>query len=454
MSIAQELAEYICGARFDEYPEDVVEIAKCCVIDSVGVALYGSKFEAAQIMLSLAKETGGIQESTVLGDRLKVPSPLAALANGVSVHVADFDDAMVWMQGHPSSVVMPVVLALCEGRNACGKTLLNAFIVGTEIGGKLGKVMKWSHYEAGWHGTGTIGAIAAAAAASKAISLNRKQTGNALAIAASGAAGLRQNFGTMTKSYHAGQAAHNGVLAACLANKGFTASTDIFEGDCGLFHNFSGTGDPASLPEQLGEPYALEGMMFKKYPSCAGTHTAVDAIFDLKGSVIFEPEEVRNIECRVRPVISSVLIHPDPKNSLEAKFSLQFCVSAALITGQLGIAQFDMKTIESPKVQGMMKRIMMVPDTDLEKLAVERNVLAPIRLTLKLSTGKEYVREVIEARGGPSNPLERGELESKFLECATQLLSPAQSKAALEILNRIETVEKVSEITGILTPIR
>ena len=454
MSIAQELAEYICGARFDEYPEDVVEIAKCCVIDSVGVALYGSKFEAAQIMLSLAKETGGIQESTVLGDRLKVPSPLAALANGVSVHVADFDDAMVWMQGHPSSVVMPVVLALCEGRNASGKTLLNAFIVGTEIGGKLGKVMKWSHYEAGWHGTGTIGAIAAAAAASKAISLNRKQTGNALAIAASGAAGLRQNFGTMTKSYHAGQAAHNGVLAACLANKGFTASTDIFEGDCGLFHNFSGTGDPASLPEQLGEPYALEGMMFKKYPSCAGTHTAVDAIFDLKGSVIFEPEEVRNIECRVRPVISSVLIHPDPKNSLEAKFSLQFCVSAALITGQLGIAQFDMKTIESPKVQGMMKRIMMVPDTDLEKLAVERNVLAPIRLTLKLSTGKEYVREVIEARGGPSNPLERGELESKFLECATQLLSPAQSKAALEILNRIETVEKVSEITGILTPIR
>ena len=454
MSIAQELGEYICGARFDEYPEDVVEIAKHCVIDSVGVGLYGSKFEAAQIMLSLAKETGGLQESTVLGDRLKVPAPLAALANGVSVHVADFDDAMVWMQGHPSSVVMPAVLALCEGRNASGKTLLNAFIVGTEIGGKLGKVMKWSHYEAGWHGTGTIGAIAAAAAASKAISLNRKQTGNALAIAASGAAGLRQNFGTMTKSYHAGQAAHNGVIAACLANKGFTASTDIFEGGSGFFQNFSGTGDPASLPEQLGEPYALKGVMVKKYPSCAGTHTAVDAIFDLKGSVIFEPEEVRDIECRVRPVISSVLIHPDPKNSLEAKFSLQFCVSAALITGRLGIAQFDMKTIESAKVQGMMKRIRMVPDTGLEKLAVERNVLAPIRLTLKLSTGKEYVREVVEARGGPSNPLERRELESKFLECSTQLLSPAQSKAALEILNRIEAVEKVSEITGILTPIR
>ena len=452
MSIAQELAEYICGARLEHYPEDVVEIAKHCVIDSVGVALYGTKFEAAGVMLSFARETGGKQESTVLGDRLKVPAPLAALVNGVSVHVADFDDGSVWMQGHPSSVLIPAVLALCEARGASGETLLNSFIAGTEIGGKLGKVMTWAHYKAGWHGTGTIGTVAAAAAASKVINLNGEQTANALGIAASGAAGLRQNFGSMTKSYHAGQAAHNGVLAACLAEKGFTASTDIFEGDSGFFRSFVGTGDPISLPKELGAPYALKEVMFKKYPSCAGSHGAVDAILDLKGSVIDDFEEVRDIECRVLPVMASALAHSDPKNSTEAKFSLQFCVSAALITGQLGIDQFNSETIQSTNMQAMMKKVRMVPDPGLEELAAEKSVLAPVKVIVKLSNGKEYVRDVIEARGCPSNPMERRELESKFLECSSRLLSQAQSKTALEVLSRIETVGNVSEITEILTP--
>lgn len=452
MSVAQELAEYICGVSLDEYPKDVVEIAKCCVMDSIGVALYGSKFEAVQIMLSLAKEIGGKQEATVLGDRLKAPASLAALVNGVSVHIADFDDGSVWMQGHPSSVLIPTVLALGEARGASGETLLNAFIVGMEVGGKLGKVMTWEHYKSGWHGTGTIGAIASVAAASKVLNLNAEQTANALGIAASGAAGLRQNFGTMTKSYHAGQAARSGIMAACLAEKGFTASSDVFEGGSGFFRTFSGTGSPLSLPQELGEPYALREIMFKRYPSCAGSHGAVDAILDLKEKVIADVERVQDIECRVLPVMTTILIHNDPKNSMEAKFSMQYCVSTALVTGQLGIDQFNMETIESPKVRALMKKVRMIPDTDLEKLAAEKSVLAPIRLTARLSGGEEYVREVIEARGCPSNPLERRELEEKFIECANQLLPPEQSKKALDILNRIETVRNVSEITEILTP--
>jgi len=452
MHVGQEVAEYICTTPFDDFPKDVVEKAKFCIIDSIGVALYGSRFEAAQILLSLAKEIGGREESTILGSTLKVPASFAALANGVSLHVAEYDDYMFWMQGHPSAVIMPTSLALCEALGTSGKTLLSAFILGTEVGGKLGKVMKGSHYEAGWHGTGTIGTIAAAAAAARAFNLSREQTTNALAIAASSAAGLRENFGTMTKSYHVGQAARNGILAAQLAKKGFTASPNIFEGPSGFFNTFSGTGDPASLPKELGEPYALKNVAFKKYPSCAGTHTAVDAIFDLKERVVFKPEEVEEIECRVRPVLPSVLIHPDPQNELEAKFSMQFCVSAALVFGQLGIAQFDTKLIRSPQIQKVMKKVRMVSDPALEKLSSEMNVLAPIELTLKLTNGKQYVKKVVEAKGGSSNPMEHHELESKFVECASWLLSPSQSKAVLEMLLRIETLEKLSDLIEAFYP--
>jgi len=454
MKLGKQIAEFIQTTKFGDFPDDVIETAKLCILDSIGVSLYGTQFKPSQIMLSYAKDVSGKKESTVLGSRLKVPAGLSALVNGVSAHVADYDDALTVMQAHPSAVLMPTALALAEASNTSGKALLSAFIMGVEIGGKLGKAMQWTHYNAGWHGTGTIGTIAAAAAAANLLHLNVGQTTNAIGIAASGSAGLRENFGTMTKSYHAGLAAQNGIVAAQLALKGFTASETILEGPSGFFNTFSGSGHLTSLPADLGPPWSLNGIIYKQYPSCAGTHAAVDAILDLKHEVGFKLGEIEEIECKVRPVISSVLIHPDPQNELEAKFSMQFCVSAALITGQLGIAQFDTETIQEPKVQAMIKRIRMIPDEGLEKLAVDRNVLAPIRLTLKLSTGKEYVREMIEARGGPSNPLDRQELGLKFLECSTHLLPLDQSKAALEILNRIEAVEKVSEITEMLTPIK
>lgn len=446
MSVGQDIAKYIWEVGFDDFPPHVVEKAKLCIIDSVGVALYGTKLEAAKILISLVSDIGGKKEATVLGSGLKVPSSLAALANGVSTHVADYDDSSFIMLGHPSAVTMPTVLALCEALDTTGKNLLSAFIVGTEVGGKLGKVMTWSHYEAGWHGTGPIGTIAAAAAAAKALHLSKEEITHAIAIAASGAAGLRENFGTMTKSFHAGQAARNGIIAAQLAKKGFTASPDIFEAPSGFFNTFSGTGDPGSLPKELGEPYALENIAMKKYPSCAGTHPAVDAILDLRKDISFQPEEVEEIECRVRPVFTSVLIHPDPQDELEAKFSMQFCVSAALVVGQLRISEFDSALIKSPEIQRIMKRVRMIPDQRLQQLGSEKNLLAPTELTLRLVNGKQYVRMVEEAKGGPLSPLTPGEVATKFMECASLLLPSTKAKAALEMIENLESLERISKL--------
>jgi 2-methylcitrate dehydratase PrpD len=450
MSVGQDIARYIWEVGFDDFPPDVVERAKLCIIDSIGVALYGTKLEAAKILISFAGDIGGKKESTVLGSGLKVHASLAALANGISTHVADYDDSSFMMLGHPSAVTMPTVLAVCEALDTTGKNLLSAFIVGNEVGGKLGKVMNWSHYEAGWHGTGTIGTIAAAAAAAKALNLSREEITQTLAIAASGAGGLRENFGTMTKSFHAGQAARNGIIAAQLAKKGFTASPGIFEASSGFFKTFSGTGDPGSLPKELGEPYALGNIMIKKYPSCAGTHPAVDAILDLREKVSFQPEEVDAIDCKVQPITTSILMHPDPQDELEAKFSMQFCVSAALVAGQLRIAEFNSAFIKSPQVQRMVKRVRMIPDQGLQQLSSEKDLLAPTELTLRLVNGKQYVRMVEEARGGPASPLTPDEVALKFMECASLLLPPSQSKAALELLKNLESLEKISQLLSAL----
>jgi 2-methylcitrate dehydratase PrpD len=446
MSVGQKIAEYIWEVGFDDIPPHIVEKAKLCIIDSIGVALYGTKLEAAKILISLVSDIGGKKEATVLGSELKVPTSLAALANGVSTHVADYDDSSFIMLGHPSAVTMPAVLAVCEALDTTGKNLLSAFIVGTEVGCKLGKVMTWTHYEAGWHGTGTVGTIAAAAAAAKALNLSKEEIMHTLAIAASGAAGLRENFGTMTKSFHAGQAARNGILAAQLAKKGFTASPDIFEAPSGFFNTLSGTGDPASLPKELGEPYGLETIMMKKYPSCAGTHPAVDAILDLRKDISFRAEDVEEIECKVRAVFPSILIHPDPQDELEAKFSMQFCVSAALVTGQLGIPEFDSALIKSPEVQSIMKKVRMIPDQSVEHLGSEKSLLAPTEVKLRLANGKQYVRMVEEARGGPASPLTPDEVAAKFMECASLLLPSSQAKVALEMIENLESLERISQL--------
>jgi 2-methylcitrate dehydratase PrpD len=446
MSAGKNIAKYIRENNFDSFPSDVVEKAKLCILDNIGVALYGTKFEAAQILRTFATESGGREEATVLGSRVKVPAALAAFANGVAAHVADYDDNSFMMLAHPSCTLVPTALALCEMMETTGRSMLEAFLIGIEVGGKLGKVMTWSHYEAGWHGTATIGTMAAAVVAAKILNLSEEQVTHTLAIAASSAGGLRENFGTMTKSFHAGQAARNGIYAAQLAKKGYTASSDIFEAPSGFFNTFTGAGDPTTIEKELGEPYTLESTFFKRYPSCAATHQAVDAILDLKDSVDFDPEEVEEIECRVRPVNISELIHPDPQNELEAKFSMQFCISACLVAGKLGISEFDSKTIHSPQVQKAMKKIKMVGDDDLEKLALEKNLLAPTELKLTLTNGKQYTKKVIEAKGGPADPLQNHEVEAKFLECASVLLPLDQSKEALEMLRRIETIKKISDL--------
>lgn len=452
MTITQGIADYIVRTKYADIPAKILKKAKECILDSIGVALYGSRFEASIIASTVAEESnssGG--KASILGRGMKTPPSLAAFINGVMTHVADFDDGLVVFRGHPSCVLMPAVLATCEISRGSGEDFLTAFVIGGEVGGKLGSSMGGDVTEVGWHGTGIIGAIGAAAAASKVFNLDPNRVVNALGIAASSASGLRVNFGTMTKSYHAGHAAMVGVLAAQLAEKGFDASSVAMEGNEGFAKLFGCRGNLSLLMGNLGTDYALNGIMLKPYPSCGGTHTAVDAILKFRNQVDFRLENIVEIEVCVQPKFLKILFHHNPKTPLEAKFSMEFCISAALVFGQLGIKQFEGESIFNSQVRDLMKKIKMIPIDELKKVSEERGILAPVRLKVKLRGGEEFCETVLEARGGPSNPMSQNEIREKFKECASQILPALSVKRALETIEHLETLKDISDLTSILS---
>ena len=335
-TVSQAIADFIVRTEYTDIPAPIIQKAKECILDCIGVALYGSRFEASHMARGMVEGIGGFGGATVLGTGMKGPPFLAAFVNGVTAHVADFDDTLYTMKGHSSCVLMPAALALCESYERSGMDLLTAFVVGTEVNGKIGEAMGWEHYHAGWHATGTIGSIGAAAGASKALNLSRERVGNAIGIAASCASGLRENFGTMTKSFHAGHAAMAGVFAAQLAEKGFESSPAVLEGNAGFAKVFSAGDQFSSMAKNFGKVNALDKMMLKPYPSCAGTHTAVDAILKIRNRIFYDLEEIVEIQVRGLPVLSTVLIHHNPQTSLEAKFSMEFCVSSVWSLGNWG----------------------------------------------------------------------------------------------------------------------
>jgi 2-methylcitrate dehydratase PrpD len=451
MTVAQGIAHYIVQTGYSDIPGSVIDRAKECILDSIGVALYGSRFQASAIALDVVGDSGQQKRgASVFGRRARIFPPLAAFVNGIMAHVADFDDILAVLRGHPSCVLMPAALATCETAGGNGKDLLTAFVVGSEVGGKLGSVIAWELSKAGWHVTGTIGSVAAAAAASKALRLDPDKVSNALGIAASGAAGLRVNFGTMTKSYHAGHAAMVGVLSAQLAEKGFDSSATALEGEQGFARLFGYSGDLSSVVGVLGNDYALTGIMLKPYPSCGGTHTAIDAIHKIRDQIKPNLEDIAEIEAWVPPSLLRIAFHHNPQTPLEAKFSLEFCVSAALVFGEVGIGQFEDKCILDPRVRDLMERVRMIPDAEMEKASQERGVLSPVRLKMKLRNGEEFSETVWEARGGPSNPMSLDEIRGKFRECAGQVLPDPDAERALATIERLEALKKVSDLTSIL----
>jgi 2-methylcitrate dehydratase PrpD len=339
---------------------------------------------------------------------------------------------------HPSAPLVPAVIATAEFARRSGPGALDAYIVGFEIEARLGRVMNPRHYQRGWHNTSTLGTIGAAAAASRLLGLDVGAAAHAIAIAASEASGLKENFGSMVKPLHAGLAARNGVLAAMLARAGMTASIHALDGPQGFLHAMDAERDDlAREVADLGKRWEIleSGITVKLYPSCAGTHPTLDALLDVRGREKFTADEVDRIEIDVDPIVPTILIYERPANALEAKFSMPFCAAAAVVFGSVGIETFDDGRIRDPRVAEMMAKIAMRVDPELGKGAP---ALTEARVRVHLKNGRVLSQDAHGARGYPERPASGAELDAKFMSCATRLLSSEKAAQVLEWLRGFE----------------
>jgi 2-methylcitrate dehydratase PrpD len=419
------------------------------IADTVGVALAGASQPAARIVQRVIEEDGG-GACTVLGTDLLARPGHAALANGTAAHALDYDDMCFVSLAHPSAPLVSAGFAAAEAAGRPGAALLDAYVIGFELEARLGRVMNPRHYQRGWHCTATLGTIGAAAAASRLLGLDAAQAAHALAIAASEASGLKENFGTMVKPLHAGLAARNGVLAAQLAKAGMEASAAAIDGAQGFLAAMDS--QRLSLDDaaaDLGERWEIldTGITIKLYPSCAGTHPTLDALLDLKRRERFSSEEVEAIEIGVDPIVPTILIYDRPASGLEGKFSMPFCAAAAVVDGSIGLETFDAARIADPAIVALQSRVTMRVDPSLDASAP---ALTQARVTVRLRDGRVLSACANGARGYHDRPASEAELATKFLSCAGEALPEAQAGEALAALRAIESIADVRNVTAML----
>jgi 2-methylcitrate dehydratase PrpD len=421
--------------------------AAAAVLDTVGVTLAGAKEPVARIVHALVAAEGS-GPCLILGTAARAGAAAAAFANGTAAHALDYDDMCFVSLAHPSAPLVPAVLALGEHTGASGSAALDAYIVGFEIEGRLGRAMNPRHYERGWHCTSTLGVIGAAAAAARLLGLDAATAARALAIAASLAGGLKDNFGTMVKPLHAGMAARQGIVAAQLAKAGITASESALDGPQGFLHAMDGeVGSLSDLASDLGARWEIldTGITVKLYPSCAGTHPALDAVLDLHRAHGFGADDVEAVDVGVDAVTPTILIYSSPASDLQAKFSMPFCVAAAIVFGRVALETFDTPARDDARVRALMPRVTLRVDTDLDAGAPP---LTQASVQVRLRDGRILTQRANGARGYPSRPASPDALLDKFRSCAARALSPGAVTAALAAVQAFDAADDVRAVTA------
>jgi 2-methylcitrate dehydratase PrpD len=461
--VTGEVVEFIAGARLAAFPAEAVTIAKRCIIDGLGVMLAGATQEVGHILRAHVAESDTRDQSTVFGTvPMRTGAASAALVNGTSGHALDWDDTQLATSAdrifglltHPTVPPLVAALAVGETRRASGSRILEAFLIGFEVECKIAEAIHPSHYKKGFHSSGTIGTFGAMVAAAKLLGLDKDALGHALSIAASMASGIRVNFGTMTKPLHVGRAAQNGVLAAELAQRGLTGGRDGLDPPWGFFQVFShGEGfDIDRISGKLGNPHTIvwPGVSIKPYPCGVLGHPTMDAMRRLVITNDVQPDAIRRIRVRAGSNILNPLRYSIAHNELEAKFCPAFMVSAIALRRKAGIHEFNDAFVQSAPVQALMAKVDRVLDPDIEAKGWEK-----IRSTVEvdMTDGRTLVEHADERyRGGPDLPFTREELYEKFSDCASLVLKPDAVTRAFETVERLETLEDISELVTALSP--
>ena len=445
MGVTRDLANFVLDTNFDDLEEEVIEHAKVCILDWLGAALAGSLEPPAKIITSIIREMGERKESTIIGTRIGTSCTNAALANGIMGHTIELDDIHEESIIHPAAPVVPAALAVAEHNGASGKDLITSIVLGYEVEIRIGMAVMPSHYQY-WHMTGTCGTFGAAVAAGKILGLNREEMVHALGIAGTQASGLIEVFGTMSKPLNAGRAALSGVMAALLAQRGFTSSSTILEAKKGYCQATSRKYDLSKISENLGARFEIMNNIFKRHASCGHTHGAIDALLDLARKYDTKPDDVEEILVGTYPIAVEIVgKNPEPKTGSEGKFSLLYCLAAALICGKLGLAEFSKERLMDPKILELSKKVRV--EVDKEFVGAQ---LGCARVTLRTVDGRSLSCRVDVPKGYPKNPLTKAELEEKFRSLASIVLSSEQVEKIIITLKKLNELDNVRFLTALL----
>lgn len=409
-----EIAEFVVSTGIDDLPDEVVEHARLVILDTIGGMLAALDFPIGRITTGYVADLGGRPDARIVGTEIKVAAPLAAYANGTLAHALDFDD-----HKHLSTHTLPAALAVGELVGATTADVLAAYVLGREVGAKLGAVIeaqrkfKRGPTYRGWYRVGVVGPIAAAISAGAVMHLNVTQMRNAIGIAATSSGGLRRNQGTMAKALHAGNSASDGTHAALLAARGFTADDAILESELGLVSAICLPGEADwSVLTRLGAPYDLAGAPgIKCFPSCSPSHRPVAAVLRLRGDSGFGIDDIVAIEADLHPFS---LMRADPQEAIATGYSLPYLLAVALLDGRVGLDQVGDSRLNDPRVRGLMAKVRHDPSAAPAD--------GPERVTVRLSDGRVLVAE----QAAKPDLHDEGLVTDKFTDCAGRLLGEEQ----------------------------
>ena len=456
MNLARHLAERVTAMRYEDLPPEAVYWSRIAVLDTIGVALAGSVEAPPRVLEEVLEVQRGSGPSLILGSNRRVGCLDAALINGAAAHVLDYDNTASHMGGHVSAVMVPALIAAGDAFGATGRDVLLAHAAGFEASARIGRGVNDYHSDKGWHPTTTLGVFAVAAACARLLNLSVEQTETALALSTSLSAGIKANFGTMTKSLHVGQCARGGLMAVLLARKGFTANPDAFEHKQGFLKVFNGAGnyDVAPIVESWGTPLdiVVPGASYKQYPCCYSTHAAIEAALNLvrEHGGPFDPATIARVDSWTHATRLMHTDRPDPNSALEAKFSVQYCVTRALVNGKVLLEHFDENSYRDPTLRALLKQVHAAPYTK-ELFDAEDPFDAEVKVTL--ADGRSFTAHVDRPLGRTSDvPIPPENIRAKFENCAARVLAPRAVAAVTRAIEAFEEVKSVREFTTLLEP--
>jgi 2-methylcitrate dehydratase PrpD len=444
MTITHELARYLVAARPADLPAPVRHEAMRAVLHLIGCAIGGAGHETVAAALDALAEFAGPAQASLLGRRERLDILNAALINGISSHVLDFDDTHATCFVHPSGPVACAILALAERRAVSGADFLNAFVLGVEVECRIARAVIPAHYDIGWHLTGTAGVFGAAAAAGKLLGLDDRRMVWALGIAATQSAGLRESFGSMCKSLHSGRAAQNGLSAALLAQRGFTAAEQPIEGKRGFAHVLSTERNLGVITDGLGGSFELMRNTYKPFACGLVVHPTIDACLRLRAAHRLAPDMIERVEVTIHPLVLELTGKRTPRTGLEGKFSVYHSAAVALVDGDAQEAQYSDARVRDPVVAGLTARVHASASPEIGREGAKVAVI--------LRDGRRIELALEHCVGSLEQPMSDARIDDKVRALARDAIGTARCEALIALGRRLWDEADAGALARAATP--